>query len=394
MRVLVVTVVHTPLDARIHRRQIAALAAQDVEVTYAAPWSATGTERPLATRWLVPLDLPRAVGRRRGRPLRAARRLIRRLGPEHDLILLHDPELLLAVLGRINALPPVVLDVHEDTAASLLDRAWVPPVLRRPAGAVIRLSERWAERKLHLILAEHSYQHRFTRRHPVVPNVPPRPQDLPPPPGERRVAYLGRIATSRGARELLELARRLHHELEFELIGPVDRELSGLVADAVARGHVRWTDFLPNEAALQRLEGALAGLSLIHPQPNHDGSLQTKILEYASRRLPVVTTDLTVSGPFVRDHGIGLVVPPYDVDAAATALLQLRDDAALRTAAADQGYALVRDQLNWDVEGPRFVAQLKAWTNQRDHGGSRPNSPGRPSTDGKLKRTRRFPRRH
>ncbi len=370
VRVLVATVVHTPLDARIHRRQIGALLSDGIEVTYLAPWSATGTDRPPRTASLTTLDVPRAVGRRRGQALRAARRLVHRIGPDHDLILLQDPELLLTVIGGIKLLPPVVLDVHEDTAASLLDRAWVPPVLRRPAGTVIRCSERWAERNLQLILAEHSYQHRFARRHPVVPNVPPRPGHLPPPPGTRRVVYLGRIAASRGARELLELARRLHREFEFELIGPVDQDISELLAAAVQRGHVRWTDFLPNDAALERLEGALTGLSLIHPQPNHDRSLQTKILEYASRRLPVITTDLAVSGPFVRDRGIGLVVPPYDVDATMAALRRLRDDEVTRNAMADRGYALVRDELNWDLEGPRFVARVRAWATPARHSGS------------------------
>ena len=394
MRVLIATVVHTPLDARIHRRQIAALLADGIQVTYLAPWSATGTERPPRTTSLTALEVPRAVGRQRGQALRAARRLIRRTGPDHDLILLHDPELLLTVIGRTKALPPVVLDVHEDTAASLLDRPWIPPVLRRPAGTAIRCTERWAERNVHLILAEHSYQHRFARRHPVVPNVPPRPGHEPPPPGARRVVYLGRIATSRGARELLELARRLHQELEFELIGPVDQDLSELVADAVDRRHIRWTGFLPNEAALERIEGALAGLSLIHPQPNHDGSLQTKILEYASRRLPVITTDLSVSGPFVRDQGIGLVVPPYDVDTTASALLRLRDDEAMRNAMADRGYALIRDELNWDLEGPRFTAFVRAWADQRDAVRSRRGSPARSAPGGKLTLARRFPRRH
>ena len=43
----------------------------------------------------------------------------------------HDPELLLT-LRRLD-LPPVVWDVHEDTAQALGMKAWLPGALRRPA---------------------------------------------------------------------------------------------------------------------------------------------------------------------------------------------------------------------------------------------------------------------
>ena len=249
MNALVVTIVHTPLDARIHHRQIHALLEAGVEVTYAAPWSATDTSTQAAIDGVRTVDLPRASRRRRLVALRAASRNLRTLGPAHDVVLLHDPELLLAVIGQRHRLPPVVLDVHEDTAASLVDRAWLPGLLRTPTAWVVQRVERWAERNLHLILAEEAYQRRFRRPHPFVPNVPPRPTDDPPPPGDDRVVYVGRIAKSRGSLEMLEVARRMHGELRFELIGPADRDVQGRVADAANAGHLCWSGFVPNEEA-------------------------------------------------------------------------------------------------------------------------------------------------
>lgn len=365
MRVLVVTVVHTPLDARIHHRQIRALRGAGIEVSYAAPWSATGTSRSAAAEGVSALDLPRAAGRHRVAALRFARRLIRTSAPRHDLILLHDPELLLAVAGQLRRLPPVVLDVHEDTAASLIDRPWLPTPFRPTAAVAVRLLERWAERRLHLLLAEAAYQDRFRAQHPFVPNVPPRPVDLPPPPGDDRVVYLGRIARSRGADEILTAAGELHREFRFELIGAVDTDVEPALRSAVAAGHVTWSGFVPNHEALGRLDGAMAGLSLVHPQPNHDGSLQTKVLEYLSRRVPVVTSDLAVTGPFVREHQVGLTVPPYDTQATVRALRRLRDDRAARVAMADRGFDLVCDELNWEVASEPFVRQLMAWADAR-----------------------------
>ena len=169
-RVLVVTVVHRPDDARILHREIASLRADGHTVTYAAPWRATGVVPPDG---LQVRDLPRATGRDRLTALLAARDLLRREADAHDLVVLHDPELLLAVrLVGTGRLPPVVWDVHEDTAVALGDRPWVPRPLRRLLAWGVRRLERWAERHVHLVLAEDGYRERFRRVHPVVRNHP------------------------------------------------------------------------------------------------------------------------------------------------------------------------------------------------------------------------------
>lgn len=360
MRVLVVTVVHTPLDARIHHRQVRALVEHGCAVTYAAPWTATSTPAGSCVASVRTVDLPRARGRRRLTALWSARRLLRQYGRHHDVILLHDPELVLALVGQRRRLPPVVLDVHEDTAAALVDRPWVPGAARPALRWLIALVERWADRHLHLLLAEASYAARFRHPHPIVPNVPPRPTHQPPPPGSSRVVYLGRIARSRGAEELLDIAARIHPRFQVELIGEADPDIEGAVRQGVAAGHLSWAGFLPNAEALDRLEGALAGLSLVHPQPNHAGSLQTKVLEYLARRVPVISSELPVTGPFIRRHAIGITVEPGDVPGVISAIEYLAEHEEERTDMADRGLALVRDELNWDIVGERFVSYLRA----------------------------------
>jgi hypothetical protein len=58
--------------------------------------------------------------------------MMRSLAQDHDLVLVHDPELVLAAAGL--RLPNLIWDVHEDPAAALQIKSWMPKVLRRPAG--------------------------------------------------------------------------------------------------------------------------------------------------------------------------------------------------------------------------------------------------------------------
>ena len=359
-RALVVTIVHRPDDARIAHRQLAALRGAGWEVTFAAPWSATG-DTPAS--WHRAVDLPRAVGRRRLGPVLAARRLLRDAGPRHDVVLLHDPELLLSVAGL--RLPAVVWDVHEDPAASISDRAWVPRWAALPLRAAVRVLERWAERRCaELLLAEHGYLGRFRRRHPVVPNVPLVP-DAVPPPTDRRVVYVGRLSRSRGVDELLAVGERLAGDVVVELVGDADPDVRPALAAAHERGTVRWHGFLPNDEALQLLHGAAFGLSLLHDEPNFRHSMPTKVLEYLAHGVPVVTTPLPAPMALLQRHGLGTVVPFADVDAVVAAVLEGLADPEGLASRARAGRAAARREDTWATAGPAFVDELRRLVDQR-----------------------------
>lgn len=359
---LVVTIVHTPLDARIHHRQIRAMRLADWSVTYAAPFTATGTDPDAVVPGTVVRDLPRASGRRRLAGLRAARRLFAEEAADHDLVLLHDPELLLAVRGLADR-HPVVLDVHEDLAATVGERDYLPAWARRPVAGIVARTERWAEEHVGLLLAETRYQDRFRRSHPVIRNLPwvdtvgvsvaAAPRDA--------VVYLGRLSRARGVTELLELGRRFAAQggPVLELIGRADADVVDELREADTRGLVRWGGFVPNDRALEQVRGALAGLSLLHDTPNYRVSLPTKILEYASLGVPIITTPLPEATDLLDQYGGGIVVGFGDVASVVAAVQRLRSDVAYRARLADEALELARE-LSWQQESERFLRALRA----------------------------------
>jgi glycosyltransferase involved in cell wall biosynthesis len=127
---------------------------------------------------------------------------------------------------------------------------------------------------------------------------------------------------------------------------------------ASAAGDVIWHGALPNAEAVNRLRGALAGLSLLHDLPNYRRSLPTKVVEYMAHGVPVVTTPLPVARELVEDAGAGMIVPFGDVTATAEAVRALRADPALRERLAKAGVFAARDHLDWRLEAPVFLAAL------------------------------------
>jgi len=146
VRVVVCTIVHHPADARIYHRQIRALLEAGHQVLYIAPVEVEDFSSERTGPQLQIIAVPRAVGRRRLGALRAARRELARHTADADLLLVHDPELLLALPPRRKR-PPTVWDVHEDTAAALSTKAWLPRPLRPAAAAAVHAAERLAEER-------------------------------------------------------------------------------------------------------------------------------------------------------------------------------------------------------------------------------------------------------
>jgi glycosyltransferase involved in cell wall biosynthesis len=363
MRVLVVTIVHQPQDARILHREIAALLSAGHQVTYAAPFTAYDAPRPPGVRTL---DLPRASGRHRLAAVNAARSLLRREAPLHDVVLLHDPELLLSALSLRSARgPAVVWDVHEDTAAAVGMKAWIPGPLRRPTARAFHEVERLAGHRRHLLLAEHGYAERFSGGHPVVPNSTFVPAEVAAP-GADRVVYLGSLTRARGALDLVEVGKALVGSgVRLHLIGPADDPVvrEALTA-ADEAGELVWHGFVPNNRALELLAGALAGLSLLHDEPNYRHSQPTKVIEYMARGVPVVTTPNPLARDLVIEADCGVVVPFEDPGAAAEAVKGLAADPDRVVRLAENGRLVALRDYNWAVDGAEFVRVLEAWAQE------------------------------
>lgn len=366
MRVCVATIVHHPNDARILHRQIRALLDAGHQVTYVAPFS-DGSTNPWPGIDVV--DVPRARGRHRLHAVRAARRRLAQHAAGTDVLIVHDPELLFALPRRRRGRPVIVWDVHEDTAAALAGKGWLPRPVRPLLRPMVRGAELVAERRLRLLLAEEGYRKRFRRAHPVVANTVYVPDEPPPRPGPDRLVYLGHISRARGVDEIVAAARVLRDEgVTIELIGAADAEVRPMLRDAQRDGALRWYGYVPNDRALRITEGALAGLAPLRDEPNYRHSLPTKIVEYMAHGVPVIATPLPTSEAIVTAADCGVLVPFNDPTAIVAAVRRLREDPELRTAMGKRGHQAAHTSYNWPTTAREFVTALESWAGERAGG--------------------------
>lgn len=334
---LVVTTVHWPDDTRIRERLIRTLG-RHFEVVYAA--------RHPGPSDLAGLRYIELGGGRFARNLKAIRLA---LTTNWDVLVVHDPELLVcALLARLVRRRPVVFDVHEDVPASAHTRRWVPRPMRGPMSSALGVLMRLVEPLLTLTLAERGYQRLFARPHVVFPNYPDT-SDYPTatgPPGSS-VAYLGDVTLERGADLAVAACSAL--EVPLRLIGRITAETESHLEGISTLGEGLVIEGLvPNRVALRMLAESSAGLAPLRDLPNYRHSQPTKILEYLAVGLPVVASDLPGTRELVEGLDAVFLFEPGNTDALAAAIArsQTREAASL---AAEQAPA-IRSRFRWPDE--------------------------------------------
>ena len=160
-----------------------------------------------------------------------------------------------------------------------------------------------------------------------------------------RLAFVGRLIENKGPHFFLQAAPaviRAHPEAEFVFIGdgPMRRELAAKARRLGLQRNVRFEGLQHDVASRLRA-------SDVYVRPSLTEGMPLTVLEAMACGLPVVATPVGGTAEIVYDGVNGLLVPPGDVPALASALIRLADRPKLRARLGAKGRALVRRSYSW-----------------------------------------------
>jgi len=238
------------------------------------------------------------------------------------VLFLLDPDTVpSALLARRVRGCAVVADVHEDYAALLRDRSWVPPLLLGPLTWLTARCVGLAGRADVTLVADDHVPplQGAARRRLVVRNLPdlsmmPEGSTAPASGGSAesapRALYVGDLRASRGLDDMLR-AVAAAPGWYLDLVGPVspaERErVAGLVGHQLD-GRVSWHGRLPPRQAWELAAGASVGLALLHDTPAFRDAIPTKVYEYLACGLAVLATPLPRVAQLLDVSGAGRTV--------------------------------------------------------------------------------------
>ncbi len=368
VRVAVVSSVHRWNDTRVYLKQTRSLLRAGYDVILVAvaaehqPFEAAGVpvfplpRRRRLARWLNWISIVRIVLRHRAKIVHA-----------------HDPELfpivaMLRLLGR-----RVVCDVHEDVAAQILNKEWIPAMLRRSLSAGARLFLRSLPTISNaVVLAEDAYTRNFPQRDnvvlirnfPIVSDVHKNGYDT----SVLRMIYVGDVRVVRGIETYIRIAHRLRARsvpVQLRVVGSFadgreEREMHALIGELGLEDCVQLLGRRRPEEVPDLVSQCDVGLALLHPIGNYRESYPTKMFEYMAAGLPVVASNFELWRAILEGSECGRAVDPLDVDEAAAALEEYWRAPDLRREHGENGRRAVMEKYRWEAELPRLLTLYSA----------------------------------
>lgn len=288
MRSVLISVRHSPLDARLERWSRLLGAAGPHE-----RWFLQSTGGALPSRLAFLRDSWRA--------LRKA-----------EVWVLPDPQLHLIypVIRLIRRSAVIVLDIHEDYHLTAEIRPGRLPWLTRRLVAAAARSYRIARQRGDLVVV--AAEIIDVGGADLFDNGNATPDFQCPVPPLDRAVYIGDLTVERGAYEIVALARTLPN-LRIELVGrtPVNEELKAAIA---SEPNIRYHGQLDFESAIKIAAQCGIGLSLLQDLPPYRDAQPTKLFDYASLGHFLIVTPLPGQAQLVEEHDIGLVLTSFHVD--------------------------------------------------------------------------------
>lgn len=304
------TTVHNATDVRIFHREAKTLNRAGFVVSIVGPHPATEQVDGIL------IDaLPRASNRLQ-RLLLSLTVIKRAMSYRRALFIFHDPELfgvglLLRALGE-----KVVYDSHENLPMQILQKSWLPLIIRRFMAPVAWIVEGLGSRLLNgVLVVGETYTRRFPKNRTVLVRnftlATSAPIQKPIPIEKRRpiVIYAGGLSRIRGIAELVKAFAGLEITgAELWLVGTFDSKDFEKEILVSLPPNVKWLGCKTYPEVLELYQEAKIGAVLHHDAPNHRGAIPIKLLEFLAAGLPVIASNLPQFEPIIQDCGLQVEV--------------------------------------------------------------------------------------
>lgn len=281
----------------------------------------------------------------------------------------HDPELLPYGLLMKWKGKKVIYDVHEEVPNDILNKKFIPKILRKPASILMRLIENFvAKRMVAVVGATENIAKRFKQINPntVEVNNYPFLDELvinQPLEKEDAVIYVGSITENRGLRKVVKALHGTNMKLflggDF---APAGFELE--LRNEPGWENVEYIGYVDRVKYATFLNKSIAGLAILKPIDSHLKAKATKLFEYISASVPVICSNFPMWQDFVDEYQIGMCVDPENVEDITKAYEFCLQHKAELKKMGDNGRKCIEEHFNWDVEKLKLLELYEKLTHE------------------------------
>lgn len=364
-KVCILTSVHPIFDTRIFHKEAKTLVQNGYDVTLIARH-----DKNEIIDGIKIIALPKSRNRLE-RFIKTGSLLYKKaLEQKADIYHFHDPELLpWMIILKFKIRTKIIYDIHEDVPRQILNKYWLPRIIRKPI-ALVMSSIEWLSARVFdaIIVATPKIADRFfTVKTVRIQNFPITTEMLsanlisysvrPP-----SFVYPGVIARIRGAVEMIQALALLSDILgvKLELAGNFSpNEFVNTLRALPGWTSVNYHGEISREQLTHLLGNVRAGLVLHQPVPNEIDAQPIKMFEYMAAGLPVIASDFPIWRQIIDGANCGVLVDPSNPTAIAEAMRWIIKHSAEAEAMGHRGRQAIEHKYNWNTEERKLLNLYK-----------------------------------
>lgn len=362
-KIVHMTSVHSPLDVRIFHKEAKTLVHAGLEVAVIAQYDKNETVEGIRI-----LALPKIENRIRRILILNLRAFWIGLRQKADVYHLHDPELMLVgMLLKLIKGKKVIYDVHEDYGKQILSKLYIPRIVRKELGFLVRITEYFCSKLFDAIITatddilRNFYHHKravSVKNFPIFTNFSIRRNNRNVENAVFCLIYVGGLDEIRGITQIVKALEFVNsdNQLKLTLCGdfyPTDYEWKLRSLDGFKK--VEYLGWLEPYEIPNLLEKHDAGIVCFLPEPNHLNAMPNKLFEYMAAGLPVISSNFPLWRDIVERNGCGICVDPLDPEKIAEAIKYLMVHPRSRKEMGETGRRMVLEKYNWEKEGMKLI---------------------------------------
>lgn len=358
MKICHITSVHPRYDIRIFIKECKALAINhDVTLIVA---DSLGDEKKDG---MSILDVGKSSGGRLKRIRETSHAIYKKiLKIEPQVVHFHDPELMSIGVKLAKLGVKVIYDVHEDVPKQVMNKHWIPKLIRPIVSKLVKLQERRASSFFAGVVCateiiasrfkQYNYNTIAIHNYPILEEL--NVVDVNWSERTDSLCYLGSISETRG---ILPLVQSLaFSKLPLELAGPYSNEsIAAKIQSQIGKEMVNYHGILNRDQVAQLLTMVRVGIVTLLPTPSYVESLPIKLLEYMLAGIPVVASNFSLWEKYVKDNNCGLMVEPENPQAIADACSYLIDNPEVAEQMGVNGRLAVLEHYTWEKESQKMI---------------------------------------
>lgn len=359
-KILIVTTIHSPYDARIYERNILPLS-KLFSIVVIAPWKPRYTENSNIT-W-VETKMPKS---RFKRIWHGWQTFLKTRNSVCSVVHFHDIDFIFwAFLIKTFSRKKVIYDCHENYPEEVLHgKPWIPIIFRRLLSIFVNLIETTLIRFFDCCIVVVPYQvekfSQFNKNVVLIRNVSVYPgvkNQLK----ETNIIYIGSISENYGGESILSLARFMNlveSKLRIILFDKFDDSYKKKFITLVQEESLP-IDLLPrfNRHELHEImKKGIVGLSFSKNTISNNLGYPTKLFEYMSFGIPVVASDTLRHQQILNISKSGVLVDDENPQEVYSSILNLIEDTYRREELIKNGYEALENEFNWVHEEKKLFS--------------------------------------